>query len=140
MCLRRGGGGGGGGGGHRGGGGGGGGGGGIAKRWFWRYEGDHVVERGVEGGASQTLTYDDLGRLTSRVGEYDRESTSLWITRDDEGRTVKECQGSHDALYTSCVETTYDPGGRVAFRTQTTTTAGDQGEPALIEHNLHVCE
>ena len=108
--------------------------------WFWRYESDHVVERGVEGGATQNLRYDDEGRLTERVGEYGREGPSLWVSRDAQGRTVEECQGSHDALYTSCVETVYDPAGRVAYRTQTTTTNGTTDDPVVIEHNAHVCE
>jgi hypothetical protein len=108
--------------------------------WFWRHEGEHVVERGVEGGDTQRLTYDDEGRLTSRVGEYEQHSRSVWITRDDEGRITEECQGSHDTRYTSCVATTYDAAGRVAHRVQTTTTDGAPGDPSVIEHNLHVCE
>ncbi|MEO1268323.1 MAG: hypothetical protein AAFX99_09500 [Myxococcota bacterium] len=108
----------------------------MTTGWFWRYDGEQLIEWG--GGPNQLTTlvsYDDNGRLIQTI---EREASSTVSERTQQfnarNQPVEECIAWNGQL-AHCTSTTYDHHGRIAWRELQ---RPDQ-PPILIELHRYVC-
>ena len=105
--------------------------------WYWRYQGDHLVERGGgTNGLLEVFEYDARGlvvRSEGTFGPFEANQSQRW-TYDDAERVVEHCSSYDDDMWT-CTNTTFDPAGRVGFRSNTQS----DGDPVVFEFHEYTC-